>query len=452
MNCYGLPANERDYYRLAHRAPHRPQQGAVSSQRRRGRRLRPGWDGKRLDWSAWDKRFGPYFDGSAFADLPRKGVPLEGFYLPLFENWPTPMEGNYNGDYWADRAFPASYRKNFVEVSRQFAEHCDGKGWDDTLFQCFFNGKNNFKERGWSRGTSPLAAGRAVELPGLLGAALVRRRLPRGRQPGTAGQGETGVPLATSPGRSGSATPSTACWITTWSAGPCGRTSAWSWTARRPTASSWSSTPAATPSRTRTCSRSAGASTPGRAGPTASCRGRRWATADSWKKADELSLFYPGRDAQEGPVPSIRLKAYRRGQQDVEYLTLLGQVKGEPRWAVGERVREALHLTGEHKIAGGEDAGVVNFARLKPQELWALRVQVGAALSEAAPPAKRRLIDLRTPPRDPAHLSPGYVSVGEGPAAAPASGPAAELGPIIAAALVLVGLLAGGLYVLRSGR
>ena len=76
----------------------------------------PGWDGKRLDWAAWDKRFGPYFDGSAFADLPRKGVPLEGFYLPLFENWPTPMEGNYNGDYWADHAFPASYRKNFVEV------------------------------------------------------------------------------------------------------------------------------------------------------------------------------------------------------------------------------------------------------------------------------------------------------------------------------------------------
>ena len=70
---------------------------------------------------------------------------------------------------------------------------------------------------------------------------------------------------------------------------------------------------------------------------------------DSWKKADELSLFYPGRDAKEGPVPSIRLKAYRRGQQDVEYLTLLAQVKGEPRWAVGESVREALHLSGERK-------------------------------------------------------------------------------------------------------
>ena len=50
----------------------------------------------------------------------RKGVPLECFYLPLHENWPSPMEGNYNGDYWADRAFPPRYRQDLVEASRQF--------------------------------------------------------------------------------------------------------------------------------------------------------------------------------------------------------------------------------------------------------------------------------------------------------------------------------------------
>ena len=45
----------------------------------------------------------------------------------------------------------------------------------------------------------------------------------------------------------------------------------------------------------------------------------------------------------------------------MEYLTLLSQVKGEPRWAVGESVREALRLSGERKgsgFTGGEDAGV----------------------------------------------------------------------------------------------
>ena len=115
----------------------------------------PRWNAGRFDWSAWDRRFGPYFDGSAFADMPRRGVPQACFYLPLNENWPTPIAGNYNGDYWADRAFPKSYRDDFVEASRQMAEHFNNRGWNETLFQCFFNGKNNFKAAGWSRGSSP---------------------------------------------------------------------------------------------------------------------------------------------------------------------------------------------------------------------------------------------------------------------------------------------------------
>ena len=86
--------------------------------------------------------------------------------------------------------------------------------------------------------------------------------------------------------------------------------------------------------------------------------------ADSWKKADELSLFYPG------PIPSIRLKAYRRGQQDVEYLTLLSQVLKEPRWAVGQKVRETLHLgEGGHAVS-------TSFGHLLPQEVWKLRFQI----------------------------------------------------------------------------
>ena len=80
---------------------------------------------------------------------------MESFYLPLNENWPTPMEGNYNGDYWADRAFPAAYREQFVAASRAMARHVNRKNWDDTFFQCFFNGKNDFKAQGWSRGSSP---------------------------------------------------------------------------------------------------------------------------------------------------------------------------------------------------------------------------------------------------------------------------------------------------------
>ena len=155
MNCYGLPANERDYYRLAHR--HRTVLNRVPYTQ--GGQVHEGFaprsKGGPFDWSAWDERFGPYFDGSAFADLPRRGVPLEGFYLPLHENWPTPIEGNYDGTYWADTAFTDSHRRAFVDASRQLAEHFDAKGWNRTLFQGFLNGKNDFKKQGWSRGSSP---------------------------------------------------------------------------------------------------------------------------------------------------------------------------------------------------------------------------------------------------------------------------------------------------------
>src|SRR5262249_21382826 len=80
---------------------------------------------------------------------------VEVFYLPLHENWPSPIEGNYNGSYWADRAFPDSYRRAFVAASRGMAEHFRVRGWTDTLFQCLLNNKVDYKRSGWSRGSSP---------------------------------------------------------------------------------------------------------------------------------------------------------------------------------------------------------------------------------------------------------------------------------------------------------
>ncbi len=157
MNGYGLPAGlETAYYRVGHR--HRTSVNIVpySQSGKVHDGWGPKWDGAKFDWTAWDARFAPYFDGSAFADLPRKSVPLDIFYLPLHENWPTPLAPNYDesspaNKYWADKVFKESYRKNFVEASRQFAEHFNEKGWHKTFFQCFFNDKLDFKAKGWSR-------------------------------------------------------------------------------------------------------------------------------------------------------------------------------------------------------------------------------------------------------------------------------------------------------------
>ena len=398
MNCYGLPADEREYYRLAHR--HRTalnrvpyhHNGSISDG------CAPEWNGRRLDWSAWDRRFAAYFDGTAFADLPRRGVPVDCFYLPLFENWPSPMAGNYNESYWADQAFPAKYRQAFVEVSRQMAEHFSTRGWRDTLFQFYLNGKNNFKAGGWSRGTCPwlldepanfqdywalryfgLAFHEGVDrargeaklafrcdisrpewqrdvLDGLLdynvvGGAFRRyRRMTLDRQtehPQMIVEYGSSNPIAES-----NVQPAAWC-LDAWTLGADGVLP--------------------------------------------------WQTigdAKSWTSADPLALFYPATADSDGkPAPSLRLKSYRRGQQDVEYLVLWTQLTGQPRWAVGEAVRQALVLAGQRSAAepaaGAEDAGRIQYAKLLPSDLWRLRMAIGEDLSKRRPSAKRRLVEFK---------------------------------------------------------
>ncbi len=125
-------------------------------------------------------------------------------------------------------------------------------------------------------------------------------------------------------------------------------------------------------------------------------------TAESWREGDELALFYPLPRTKLGVIPSVRLKAYRRGQQDVEYLTLWARQRGLPRWAIGQQVREALPLAGSRQATetgGAEDAGRIDYARLRPQDFWALRTRIGEALSQAHPRPLSRLVELRTPPR-----------------------------------------------------
>ncbi|HEX7447847.1 MAG TPA: GDSL-type esterase/lipase family protein [Pirellulales bacterium] len=394
MNCYGLPDNERDYYRLAHqhrtvlnRVPYY-QNGNVAEG------CAPAWDGQRLDWTAWDRRFAQYFDGSAFSDLPRQSVPLECFYLPLQENWPSPIETNYNGSYWADEAFPDGYREAFVSASRQMAEHFGQHGWHDTLFQCFQNGKNNFKENGWSRGSSPWlldepanfqdywalrwfgqafhegvsAAGSRAKmlfrcdisrpewqrdsLDGLLnynvvgGAFRGYRRIVLDRKRAF---GQMVVEYGSANGLEESNVQPAGWSVDAWCLGADG-------------VLPWQTI----------------------------------GTADSWKRADRLALFYPGQ-SDGPPAPSIRLKSFRRGQQDVEYLTLWCHATGQPRWAVGEAVRRALRLSGSRQGTGfgGEDAGVIQFAALKPADLWALRIALGRALSKRQPVPERRLVEFK---------------------------------------------------------
>jgi hypothetical protein len=399
MNCYDLPPDERAYYRLAHE--HRTVLNRVPYYHRGNvaEGFAPKWDGKTLGWDAWDRRFGPLLDGSAFADLPRKGVPLECFYLPMFENWPTPMEGNYNGSYWADQAFPDRYRRAFVEVARQFAAHASAKGWNNTFFQCYFNGKVDFKRNGWSRGTCPWLLDEPANFQDYWALRYFGQAFHEG-----VGKAPGGARLVF---RCDISRPE---WqrdvldglldynVVGGAFRRYRRIVLDRKEANRQVAVEYGSANAIEDSNIQPVAWSLDVWSLGLDGVLP------WQTigdANSWTKADALSLFYPSRDGG-GPIPSVRLKAFRRGQQDVEYLTLYALATGEPRWAVGERVREALGVAAERKGtgSGGEDAGVMHYGRLRPGDLWALRVRMGAAVSAMKPAPKARLVDLRPPRRD----------------------------------------------------
>jgi len=439
MNCYGLPENERDYYRLAHR--HRTVLNRLPYNQ--GGHMQDGcaprWDSRRqdLDWSAWDARFGPLLDGSAFADLPRKSVPVECFYLPLHENWPSPMEGNYNGDFWADRAFPEPYRRAFVAAARQITAHFQSRRWTETLFQGFLNNKNNFKENGWSRGSSPWL----LDEPASFQDYWALRYFARAFHEGINQTRDTG-PRSSSASVT-NAHPSSSLPRLVFRADisrpQWRRDSLDGLLDYHVVGSAMRSYPRLVFERKRVLGEIVleyGSTNPvegSNVQPVGWCLDA-WSlgadgiipwqtvgTADSWQQADELSLFYPGRGGSNRadsnavpppPIPSIRLKAFRRGQQDVEYLELWSRLRNQPRWAVGQQVRAALKLAGTRQgtgVTGGEDAGRIDYGRLRPRELWALRVAIGEALSQAHPAAMSKLVDFRTPRRALDHLAPGYV-------------------------------------------
>ena len=66
-------------------------------------------------------------------------------------------------------------------------------------------------------------------------------------------------------------------------------------------------------------------------------------TARSWAEPEQTCLFYP---SEQGPLPSLRLKAFCHGQQLVEYLTIFTQLAGHDRRSVAAALRRELGLDG----------------------------------------------------------------------------------------------------------
>ena len=95
---------------------------------------------------------------------------------------------------------------------------------------------------------------------------------------------------------------------------------------------------------------------------------------------DSAVLVVNRRFGVSEPFPSLRLKAFRRGQQDIEYLMLLARRKGWDREAVTHALAQAAHLAGGYNQESEEDAGSITFRNASDAELDQLRRRVAAAL------------------------------------------------------------------------
>jgi hypothetical protein len=104
-------------------------------------------------------------------------------------------------------------------------------------------------------------------------------------------------------------------------------------------------------------------------------------TQNAWERAEPLTVFYSGaKFGQKEPFASLRLKAYRRGQQDVEYLIHLAQMKGWDRESVTRAVKSALEISANVEERYEEDAGVIRFRKVQDAQLDAVRLRVAGAL------------------------------------------------------------------------
>lgn len=171
MNGYGLPDHVDDYYaiqqiaydhrvhaNILHYSHHTAAPGARKSsldmRLRSGRRM----DNRRYDdispgareayWDDFAEAFGPYLDGSLFAQGHRGPVPAPGFYLTFHESWPLNCRAFFNGDPDAYRAFreQPQYSETYVNILQSFGRLASDRGWNNAGFQVFLNNKGSLNE------------------------------------------------------------------------------------------------------------------------------------------------------------------------------------------------------------------------------------------------------------------------------------------------------------------
>ncbi len=389
-------ATERAYHRLAHRyrCTWQPLGYGHSGTQDWAAGPALGADG-RLDWTDYDRRWGALFDGSAFAGLPRAGVPLAYAYLPFAEHWPTPMTAyGYQPTVttWPDlliehamkappieQAFPADYQARFMATVRLFARHVADKGWGRTEFQGYLNDKYDYR--------NPKQGGRGVSWWLLDEPAHRDDWLALGWYGRLFAQGKAGVDGARFTWRADVSRPQ---WQRDWLDGSMELAvfgNEFYHYHRR--MSDWL---AANHAR---CWTYGTANDPGQPNlQTVAWCLRAWlAGADgvvpwnaigtdrSYDEADPTGLLVPGRRVGvDGPVVSLRVLAFLAGQQECERLAALASARGWTREQMSAAAAPLLNLEARAVTAYAEDAGALRFEQVRAGQIDALRRAVAAEL------------------------------------------------------------------------
>jgi len=364
-----------------------------------------GADTKVVSWSDWDEHFGPLVSGSAFADLPRASVPAPIIYLALFENWPGDLRKTYKwnipehplsaAEYQQlitrhalaagpiEEGFPRDYQDRFSAVARQFAEHIRERGWKQTKYQIFFNDKYYYKDPTRSSQANGVSWWlfdepnhhddyRALSFFGWLGkrwlkdypdvpmvfradisyVEFIRDQIAdlidldctsqhfftknRYLMDNRNRLGRTYWNYATTNHpRESNVGMRAWCWRA-WVGGADGIV------------------------------------------PWNTVRGM-----EAWDRAEPLTVFYVGKKfGLNEPFDCLRLKAFRRGAQDVEYMTLLAHKRGWDRDAVAHAVAAPQDLSGESRRQDEDDAGTIRFDHISDPQLDQLRLRVANALTK----------------------------------------------------------------------
>jgi hypothetical protein len=338
-----------------------------------------------VSFENFDKHYGPLLDGSAFADCPRKGVPVADVTLPIFENFPCSLKDGFTFDPYGThldirKDFTEDYADGFVAVCRQMAEHFRQKGYTKNIFEVVFRSKYHYAPNVtyWLLDEPRfrddyLAINYFAHLTrlGFADAPNVRLRIDCSRIEEAHGlMNEVDVFNGTMSNLREYYRPMKDLMLTyvpkadgrprmLWVYGSTNKVDASNVGNRAWSIEAWLF--------------GADGVVP-------------WLAFGPDKAYDEAesageAVFYPGkRFGHNGVFGSLRMKAFRDGQQDVECLILLARQLGATRKEMAGLLRSVCQLQGDFVVEHPEAADRISYDRMSPDDLVRLRRTIGYSL------------------------------------------------------------------------